>query len=163
MRDADAAAPPEQREYRTITQDNFRHLCDEAGNIYSPDELLRFLHNAGTVFHRPGLFEDRILLDQGWALDAIYAGFNREKCYRELRRLRGRFTRSLLELLVWRDHSVAEQRLFLDMMQSCGVCFVSREGPSDDPDGAEYIAPDLLPERSDSVAQDELAAKWDAQ
>jgi internalin A len=163
MRDADAAVQAEQRQYRTITQENFHHLCDEAGNVSSPGELLRFLHNAGIVFHRPGLFEDRIVLDQGWALDAIYAVFNREKCYRELKRLRGRFTRPLLEILVWADHGVAEQRLFLDMMRSCGVCFVHREGPHDDPDVTEYVAPDLLPEQSDSVVQDELAALWDTE
>ena len=77
MRDADAAVAPEQRQYRTITQQDFRRLCAEAGNVSSPEELLRYLHNTGTVFHRPGLFEDRIVLDQGWALDAIYAIFNR--------------------------------------------------------------------------------------
>ena len=78
MRDADAAVSPEQRQYRTITQEHFRRLCDEAVHVSSPEELLRFLHNAGIVFYRPGLFEDRIVLDQGWALDAIYAVFNRE-------------------------------------------------------------------------------------
>ena len=77
---------------------------------------MNYLHNAGIVFHHPGLFRNSIVLDQGWALDAIYAVFNREKCYRELKRLRGRFTRPLLELLVWGEHSVAEQRLFLGMM-----------------------------------------------
>jgi internalin A len=55
---------------------------------------------------------------------------------------------------------VAEQRLFLDMMQSCGICFVHRRGPYGDGDATEYIAPDLLPERS--AVQDELDAMWDA-
>ena len=160
LRDADAAVAPEQRQYRTITPAHFRLLCEEAGNVSSPDHLLQYLHNAGMVFHRPGLFRDSIVLDQGWALDAIYSVFNREKCYRELKRLHGRFTRPLLELLVWREHSEAEQRLFVDMMLSCGVCFVHREGPRDDHDATEYIAPDLLPERE--AVQAELDGRWDA-
>jgi internalin A len=161
MRDADAAVPPEERQYRTITQEHFRRLRDEAGHVSSAEELLRFLHNTGIVFHRQGLFEDRIVLDQGWALDAIYAVFNRDKCWRELKRLRGRFTRPLLELLVWGDHTVAEQRLFLDMMQSCGICFVHRRAPSGEDDATEYVAPDLLPERG--AVQNELDAMWDAE
>ena len=159
MRDADAAVPPERRQYRTITQEHLHRLCKDAVHVSSPEELLRFLHNAGIVFYRQGLFEDRIVLDQGWALDAIYAVFNRDRCWRELKRLRGRFTRPLLELLVWSAHSVAEQKLFLDMMRSCGICFVHREGPDRDDDATEYIAPDLLPERS--AVQDDLDALWD--
>jgi len=160
LRDADARVPPEQRQYRTITPEHFRRLCDEAGNVSSPEYLLQYLHDTGIVFHRAGLFRDSIVLDQGWALDAIYAVFNREKCYRELKRLRGRFTRPLLELLVWGDRTEAEQHLFLDMMLSCGVCFVHREGPSGRRDDVtEYIAPDLLPERE--AVQDELDGRWD--
>jgi internalin A len=161
MRDADAKVPPAQRQYRTVTPAHFQALCDEAGNVSSPGYLLQYLHNAGIVFHRPGLFRDSIVLDQGWALDAIYAVFNREKCYRELKRLRGRFTRPLLELLVWGDHTEPEQRLFLDMMLSCGVCFVHREAPHGErDDDTEYIAPDLLPERA--AVQAELDGRWDA-
>ena len=45
------------------------------------------------------------------------------------------------------------------MMRSCGICFVHREGPDRDDDATEYIAPDLLPERS--AVQDDLDALWD--
>jgi internalin A len=109
LRDADAPVPPEQRQYRTISQQHFHQLCDEAGGIGSPEHLLSYLHNVGIVFYRKGLFDDRIILDQAWALEAIYAVFNRESCYRPLRHLCGRFTRPILEALVWRDYSAAEQ------------------------------------------------------
>lgn len=62
-----------------------------------------------------------------------------------------------MELLVWRDYEREEQELFLDMMRSCGVCFVHREGGKDRE--AEYIAPDLLPQKSE--VQDQLDALWD--
>jgi internalin A len=159
LRDADAAVPPGQRQYRTIARDHFLRLCTETGAVSSPDALLSYLHNAGIVFHRPELFQGRIVLDQGWALEAIYAVFNRQRCFRELKRLHGRFTRPLLEVLVWDGHSPDEQRLFLDMMQSCGICFAHRPGPYDDRDATEYIAPDLLPDRSEVAA--DLAAVWD--
>jgi internalin A len=159
LRDADAAVPPDQRQYRTVTQEHFRRLCEEAGGISSPEYLLSYLANAGIVFYRPGLFDDRIILDQAWALEAIYAVFNRETCYRPLRHLRGRFTGAILEGLVWREYTVAEQEVFLGMMQSCGICFVHRRGIGDANLDDEYIAPDLLPERPE--IQTELDAIWD--
>ena len=159
LREADANAPPAERQYRTLSQEFFRELCAEAGGISSPEYLLDYLHHTGVVFYREGLFGGHIVLDQAWALEAIYTVFHRELCYRELKRLGGRFTRSLLELLVWREYSPDEQQLFLDMMQTCGVCFVYRK--ADDKAGieAEYIAPDLLPERAE--VEEALAEKWD--
>jgi internalin A len=158
LRDADAGVPPEQRQYLTVSQEHFRRLCNEAG-VGAPEHLLSYLHSAGIVFYHPGLFDDRIILDQAWALDAIYAVFNRERCYRPLRHVRGRFTRALLEALVWREYTAAEQEVFLGMMRSCGICFVHRRGMGDADGFEEYIAPDLLPERAEIQA--ELDAIWD--
>ena len=118
LRDEDAKLPAEQRKYRTLTQEYFRQLCTEAGGVSRPELLLDYLHHAGIVFYREGLFDDRIVLDQAWALEAVYAVFHREKCYRPLRQLRGRFTRTLLEALVWRDYRIEEQELFLSLMKS---------------------------------------------
>jgi internalin A len=160
MRAADANLPSPQRQHRTLTQTEFRRLCTEAELKSEPEFLLDYLHRAGVVFYRKDIFEDRIILDQTWALDAIYAVFNRTESYHQLRRLGGRFTRSLLETLVWRDHSRAEQELFLDMMRSCGVCFVRREGDAKAGVEAEYIAPELLPRRSE--IERGIAAQWDA-
>ncbi|MFZ1426911.1 MAG: leucine-rich repeat domain-containing protein, partial [Geminicoccaceae bacterium] len=156
LRDADAALPVAERRHRTLNQQEFRQLCEEAGGVSSPDHLLLYLSHAGVVFYRQGLFDDRIVLDQAWALDAIYAVFQRERCYQQLLWMRGRFTRAMLELLVWQEHGLEEQNLFLSMMRSCGICFVHREAG----DATEYVAPDLLPERA--TVADELAEKWPA-
>ena len=128
MRASDSELPSGQRRHRTLTQAEFRRICAEAELRSQPEFLLDYLHRAGVVFYRGDIFGDRIILDQTWALDAIYSVFNRTESYHQLRRFGGRFTRSLLETLVWRDHSRADQELFLDMMRSCGVCFVRREG-----------------------------------
>jgi internalin A len=140
-----------------ITQQQFRALCEEQGGVTSTKHFLNYLHNAGVAFYRDSLFDDRVVLDQSWALEAIYAVFNRERSYRVLHRWGGRFTRPDLELLVWQGSKVEEQRLLLSMMQSCGICFLHRE--ADDEDENEYIAPDLLPDRG--AVEDRIDAMWD--
>jgi internalin A len=130
--------------------------------------LLDFLHHNGAVFYRPSLFGDRIVLDQNWALEAIYALFDRKKILPLLRGYGG-FSRADLERLIWWDHTtdepkytLAEQKVFLGMMESCGICFRVRELPQEEQlawrdKELEYIAPDLLPEWSD--AQDLLLGR----
>jgi internalin A len=162
MRDEDAARPPAERRWRTIPHDHFLEMCEEAGGISSPGHLLSYLHNAGVVFYREGLFGDQLILDQGWALEAIYAVFHREKCVKRLRRQNGRFTRSDLADWLWdaAGHTIAEQELFLGMMRSCGICFAHKPAVPEKDIEAEYVAPDFLPEKSE-IAQD-LALKWEA-
>ena len=158
LRDEDTDRDPERRRHRWLTQDAFRKICEKEQLVSEPRFLLDYLHNVGVVFYREGLFEDRIVLDQGWALEAIYAVFNREMSLRQLRLLRGRFTRPLLEALVWRDRPIGEQELLIGMMLSCGICFTVREADAKARIEAEYIVPDLLPERHD--VQTELDALW---
>jgi internalin A len=158
LRDADMAVPSDQRRHRLMERSQFEEVCAEEGGVSSPTHLLTYLDANGTVFHRPGLFGDRIVLDQGWALEAIYAVFNRQRAFKELRWAGGRFTRSQLGSLVWQEHSEGEQKLFISMMRSCGICFLHRPFGHDEDDG-ELIAPDLLPER-DSVAA-HLPGQWD--
>ena len=160
MHAADAKLPSGQRRHRTLTQAEFRQICAEAELKSEPEYLLDYLHRAGIVFYRSDIFKDRIILDQSWALDAIYAVFNRTESYHQLRRFGGRFTRSLLETLVWRDYARSDQELFLDMMRSCGVCFVRRKRDAKAGVEAEYIAPELLPRRKE--IEREIAAQWDA-
>nr|WP_294549431.1 COR domain-containing protein [uncultured Rhodopila sp.] len=158
MRDADMALPRELRCHRLLERAEFDSICAEEGGISSSDMLLHYLDANGTVFHRPGLFADRIVLDQGWALEAIYAVFDRKKVYAVLVQDGGRFSRAKLGLLAWRDHSDAEQKLLLSMMVSCGICFPHRRFGGENGENDEYIAPDLLPERASVAAR--LAALW---
>jgi internalin A len=158
LRDEDTKLPAEERKYRTLTQEFFHQLCTEAGGVSRPQLLLDYLHHTGIVFYQKGLFDDRIVLDQAWALEAVYAVFHRERCYRQLRQLRGCFNRTLLDALVWRDYRAQEQELFLSLMKSCGICFVHRQGDRERKLETEYIAPDLLPDREEVAA--EIEAMW---
>jgi internalin A len=136
-----------QRRHRLLERANFDRICDEVGGISDKEALLDFLHHNGVVFYRPGLFQNQIILDQNWALEAIYAIFNRDKCFKQLKKLHGRFSREDLELLIWSGYTHDEQNAFLGMMESCSICFKVRELSDVE---WEYIAPELLPEWSDA-------------
>ncbi|MCW2307619.1 leucine-rich repeat domain-containing protein, partial [Rhodobium gokarnense] len=161
MHRADTELPVNERRNQVLSKAQFRTLCVEAGGISDQDLLLDYLHNTGTVFYQRELFRDRIILDQQWALDAIYSIFDRENVYQRLTRSRhGRFDRIDLASLLWdaEGYSIDEQKLFLTFMESCGVCFRVSGNDPDEGSAPEYIAPDLLPEESPQA----VAEKWNA-
>jgi len=164
MRNADALLPAVERRHRTLTMEAYRGLCVDCGDISDPAALLHYLHHCGVVFYQPTVFSGQIVLDQAWALQAVYAVFNRRQCYQQLRYLRGRFTRSTLGQLLW-DHpqpeapqgySQKEQKHFLSLMESCGIVFVLRKGDEEQGIETEYLAPDLLPQRHELSRDEQL-------
>jgi internalin A len=152
---------------RLISHQGYLDLCAEAertgkGRVSDAALLLDYLHDTGTVFYREGLFGDRIILDQAWALDAVYAVFDRaSQSFRKIERNRGRFRRSELAEWVWQKHGEPEQKLFLSFMQQCGICFTTQREDHAKRVEAEYIAPDLLPARTDDETQKRLKLVWD--
>jgi internalin A len=161
MLEEDQKRAPEKQKHRLLERKEFDRICEEIGGVSDPPALLDFLHNNGVIFYRPGLFGGRIVLDQNWALEAIYALFDRKKILPLLRGY-GRFSRADLEALIWLNYTPEEQNVFLGMMEDCGICFRVRELPrasEDENDGEdyedewEYIAPELLPKWSDVQEQ----------
>jgi internalin A len=137
-------------------------LCERTGGVRSPEHLLDYLHNCGAVFYRKGLFDNAIILDQAWALEAVYAALDRKsKAFKLIEAERGRFRRSDLEALVWRGRSQVEQRLFLSFMEQCGICFTIREGDVERGIEPIFVAPDLLPQRKESEVERALRERWD--
>jgi len=129
-------------EKRLLTVPEFRDLCRANGKISDPDAVLSFFHECGVVFYHHEMFDGRIVLDQNWALDAIYTLLDRGKTLPLLNR-HGRFTRDRLRELVWQDKDGAECDTLLGMMLSCGICFAVG--------GGEFVAPELLPAYSDAL------------
>ena len=138
---------------RPSEQARYHEICAEVNALYpdsvnDPAALLSYLADIGTVFYRKGLFDDRVVLDQQWALEAIYAVFERRRgVYGQIRdRQQGRFTRADLARLLWDEmgHGTEEQALFLSMMEQCRICFQLKRGDSERHIEAEYIAPDML-------------------
>jgi len=148
----DRDLPDEDRRYRWIERELFDRLCEEEGGVSDTEALLDFLYQSGVVFYRRGLFGGRIVLDQNWALDAIYALFDRRKVLPAFRG-DGRFRRTDLRAFVWSQYNREEQMVFLGMMEGCGICFRTRWLSDEE---WEYIAPELLPEWSE--AQETLLA-----
>ena len=156
LRQADGSL---QEAWRLMEKSTFAAWYQEAGGTASAEFALAYLNDNGMVFYRKGLFQDRIVLDQNWAMAAIYALFDRKETYGRLKRRGGLFERADLDL-VWRDYSEAEQRLFLSMMTSCDICFVYRkdENGGADGDNTLYLAPEFLPEKA--VIQGQIDATW---
>ncbi len=159
----DEPRPSAEKQHRRITRQHFDELCAEQGaKISSADELLKFLHNTGVLYHEPHLFHGDIILDQRWAIEAIYTLFHRQTCYRQLRERHGRFKLTTLNDLAWEAAGFThdDQRLFLSFMQSCSLCFrISEQRNDEDPDEVEYLAPELLPERETLRKQIELRTR----
>ncbi|MGL4460594.1 MAG: COR domain-containing protein [Planctomycetia bacterium] len=129
---------------RTLTLDELTALCDHRGCGGDARVLRDALHLTGVVFYREGVFDDRIIVDQQWALEAVYTLFTRDhKFQRKIDGQYGRFTREDLELYFWTNYSVADQRTFLGFMEQCGVCFRAKPGYDDEYEG-EYVFPDKL-------------------
>ena len=150
LRDKDQRRPIGERRHRVLTTDEFATICRRHDVKSEPQHLLQYLHRIGVVFHRH-LLAERIVLDQVWALEAIYAVFERGRAYAKIKGRGGLFEPSDLAITAWQDRSEADRALFLDMMRACGICFQLRDGdPATDLEPV-YIAPELLPPR-ESVA-----------
>ncbi|MFM8968594.1 MAG: COR domain-containing protein, partial [Vulcanococcus sp.] len=159
-RQQDQLLPAQERHHRTLSQQQFTSLCEHIGGVSSPEALLRFLHNKGVVFHSPDLFHDRIILDQSWALDAVYAVFERGSTYPLITGNDGRLTPSLLSSTVWRDYEPEARELFLSLMGTCAILFPYRKADAALGLEAVYLAPDLLPARSSPQVERQLQGRW---
>ncbi|MFO0951649.1 MAG: COR domain-containing protein [Isosphaeraceae bacterium] len=147
---ADQKKPAEKRKYRTLPWEKFVKLCEKGrGDVSNPESLADYLHQTGFLIYDPKLFRGEIILDQGWALEAIYAVFHRRDCVTRLRRSGGHFTREDLGDWLWngQGHSVDDQKRFVGMMLRCGICFRRRKltAENERPEVWEYTAPDHLP------------------
>jgi internalin A len=132
--------------HKVQTLDAYRALCQQAPAVLAPDTLLNYLHTCGEVFWRQGVFDARLVLDQAWALEGVYALMHRGSVMPFLRRHHGHFSREDLNDLLWDGQfTPAEQALFIELMKQCGVCFEVAPG--------RYVAPDCLPQREDVATQ----------
>ncbi len=148
----------EAKTKKTITLDAFNRLCADHHASSVPAVLLSYLHRSGVLFYKEGLFSNEIVLDQEWALRAIYSVFDRNGAYPVVRQQGGTFTPELLDRVVWGGQfSKDEQAVILSMMESCSICFPLHESH----DKVQYYAaPDLMPEEGEVCGQ--IEALWPA-
>ncbi|WNJ19624.1 COR domain-containing protein [Pontibacter sp. G13] len=121
-------------------------------------ELQTWLTQTGVVFYRKGLMNDRIILDQAWAIDAIYTFLRRDNWMLDnLRRTGGFFTGKMASVAWSQKYPHLEiHELFIDFMTGCYLCFELEDEAQ--PDGFEhrmFLAPqhasDIRPEGFDDV------------
>ncbi|MDO1447410.1 leucine-rich repeat domain-containing protein [Rhodocytophaga aerolata] len=139
-----------------INLESFRKLCLENGlKDTSPDTVLSYLHNSGVVFYQSGLFGNQIILDQKWAIDAVYALFDRKKLFYQIKEGRnGKFTLKELKW-VWADYTLAEQLLFISFMKGCELCYDVKDNQNRmlPPEESVYLAPALLADQKPSSVE----------
>ena len=125
---------------KTISYEEFGKMC-KGKVLVNSDTLLYWLVDSGVVFYKEGLFNNQIIIDQQWAINAVYTLFDRKKHYYQLKDQKGKFTKQDLKEF-WEMYSLTEQELFLSYMLSCEICY--------EVDNV-YIAPALLPEDKPAI------------
>jgi len=89
---------------RSISYSEYLDICRKKGLEGTEHEtLINLLHNTGFLYFLKDIEKPKIILDQQWAIDAVYAVLKRSnRCYQELCRLnRHGFTLNDLDRLVW--------------------------------------------------------------
>ena len=147
----DSGEPTHQR----LTMNEFHQWCEEAEVLpKSGPSLLRFLHRTGIVYTDEKLLGDTILLDQQWAVEAIYKVLDRNSDFfvDTIEDRKGKFRQRHL-FKEWNDnYSNTDKQLFLQFMVSCNLCFPIDE--NDESKNAVYAIPQLMPENSPQHVRD---------
>ena len=110
---------------------------------------LRFLTHSGWLYWNPTLFDSRVIIDQPWAMQKVYAALDRRpgtSIYKKLTANRGQFSFQNLQDWCWRGESMDDEdrQLILSFMTSVGVCFELAQRYSSKE--TTYISPAHLPD-----------------
>ena len=137
-----------------ISLEEFQSVCEsETLSEDSIDTLLYFLHQAGFLFWHEKYLKTHIILDQKWALEAIYQLLDRNGWYPLLK---GNALRQRNDLAkCWSAYTPAQIDLFLDMMQSCELALRLEDEESDNP---HFLIPEFLPGKQAPAVADIWAA-----
>ncbi|WP_373549319.1 COR domain-containing protein [Haliscomenobacter sp.] len=124
-----------------ISLEEFQNVC-ESETIWedSMHTLLYFLHQAGFLFWHEKYLKTHIIIDQKWALEAIYQLLDRNGWYPLLK---GNALRQRNDLAkCWSAYTPVQIDLFLDLMQTCELALRLEDEESDNP---HFLIPEFLP------------------
>lgn len=126
--------------------------------------LTNWLVPTGVVFYKEGLFDNKIILNQAWAIRAVYALYDRSETgyYFELKESKGHFDSAMLNQC-WKEYTEAERSWFLEFMLKAELCF---EFTPERRDASwaerQFVAVEMLPaERSGGLSVQER--NWQSQ
>ena len=138
----------EDKPQRRIAVEAFEKEFCKGINEKSLQLLRRYLHNNGYLYQHENL-KGEIILDQRWALEAIYKPFDRRQpYYDECKDFEGKVKVSYLFGIFGADYTEDEKWLFLSFMESCGICFELNRKKGDYGGRSEkdiFIFPEFLP------------------
>jgi len=101
----------------------FEQWCQDAGIATSAPTLVYFLHQTGVLYYQPPYFSGQIILNQAWAIEAVYQVLDREGDYFELlEHYQGKLDYTTL-CKIWAKNTNDERNLFIDFMLSSELCF----------------------------------------
>jgi len=129
---------------KTLNVSDFQQICEECKLTTDFKIALDYLHNAGEVFYYANKFNNQIILDQEWALEAVYAVLKKDK----VERFKGEFTlEDLINIWKEKNHDLREEEvgIFLNFMLSNQIMFSTNESNYID-DNRKFVIPQLLPE-----------------
>ncbi len=130
-----------------------RRHCPDSDYARDPGLLLTHLHLSGFLYYDAHYLPEIVILDQPWALEAVYTVMHRGRCHPRLKAAGGKFNPEDLAAWAWSPddwnpagYTLEEQALFLRFMESHRVVaelFRADETNSGQP---RYVAPYYLPE-----------------
>ena len=128
-----------------ISLDEFYQICDECEvREISRKSLLDYLHQSGVLFYHENHFENRIILNQKKAIDAIYQLFKRDSLFFNLVKGKGSFQKSnLFQFWELQGISEADCDLYYRLMESTQLFFSLDKDEEKNP---TLYSPQLLPE-----------------
>ncbi len=120
---------PAKKREQIITRNEFVKRCDAEHVLQnSIPALLKLLHNSGYLFFNESYLGDKIIVDQEWAVKAIYKPLERgSDFYNDMRyHSKGLARIEKLFSAFGEEYDIKVKWLFLNFMQSCGLCFLVR-------------------------------------
>ncbi|MEN9424796.1 MAG: hypothetical protein RL122_2179, partial [Pseudomonadota bacterium] len=136
-----------QLDQNTIPFAHFKQLCIKAG-INHAEWFAGYLHNTGVLFYQKGAFQDQIILNQDWAIKAVYRVFDPQDQRSFIEDdLKGRFKVRHAKI-VWPDVDEADWEIYLDFMRNCGICYEPNHRYDTPFAERTFIIPALLPKDS---------------
>lgn len=108
---------------KEIDYDTFEQYCKEVKIKNSTPSILQFFHDTSILFYHQVYFNKKIIINQSWAIEAIYMILDRKSNYFEiLEHKKGNLNYADL-CKIWKENDDEERKLFMDFMLSCELCF----------------------------------------
>lgn len=134
---------------KLIDKKEFGDICNDYGIAPQAISAVEtFLHHTGLIYSDSWL-GDHIIVDQRWALEAIYKPLDRKSDFYDVMRkdFKGRVRVKVLFDAFGKKYTEDQRWLFLRFMQSCGLCFSleSNEAANSKNEEAYLVFPEFLP------------------